>query len=85
MDEDGDEEHRIEVWNRSGEAHDSSPCEAHRPISNVILSPRIRSACECAETQEPDKTYGFARIGPPPAGQKTVTGAQMRYWKCHEA
>ncbi len=37
MNQDSYEEDRIEVRNGSCEANDSSPCEAHSPVGDVVL------------------------------------------------
>jgi len=41
VDEHCDKEHRVKIWNGSGEAHNSSPGEAHRPVGNIIGLARI--------------------------------------------
>ena len=37
VNENGDEEDRIEIGNRCGKTDDGTPCEAHDPVRNVIL------------------------------------------------
>lgn len=37
MNENSDEEQGVEIWDGSGEAHDSAPSETHSPVGNIIL------------------------------------------------
>lgn len=42
MYEDGDEEHRVEIWDGRACALTETPGEAHDPIGNVILHEMVR-------------------------------------------
>lgn len=71
MDENGDEEDAIEVWNRGSGADDSAPEETHGPVGNVVL---VRSCMSLAQRKaRQSKTHGFTRVFPPPTSQKAVS------------
>jgi len=49
VNENDDEEHRVEVGDNTGSSDNSAPCQAHGPVSNVIGFARV---CPAATSEQ---------------------------------
>lgn len=69
MNENGDEENRIEIWDDSCSTDDHTPAEGHNPVGDVVLEGYQNTFMQGNAQLE---TYRFARIPPPTTNQEAV-------------
>lgn len=50
MEENSDEEHRVEIRDDSGSTNDSTPCQTHDPVSDIVWLARVSPPAASEET-----------------------------------
>jgi hypothetical protein len=70
MDQNNDEEHRIEIRDRGGSADDETPSETHDPICDVVLPSAYHDLFQ--KEGGTRVTHRLARIGPPAAREQSI-------------